>query len=354
VISDASPTSYEVNQIAMSRFSLLITLALVATTPAGSVQAEEAVVPEIDGHWWQIAGDPDLGEFTSEKQQPVDFAIWQAADGSWQLWSCIRGTKCGGQTRLFYRWEGQDLHDTDWKPMGIAMQADASLGETPGGLQAPHVIRADGVFYMFYGDINRICLAKSTDGKRFERVLNERGQPDLFTGPYHNSRDPMVMKRCGLYYCYYMGHAQERQPQSAIFCRTSHDLHNWSEAMMVSGGGSQATKTDWYGGDAECPFVVECAGKFYLFRNQVYGEKALNSQYASPNLLNFGVNDDRYLIGTLPVAAPEIISHNENQFIAALLPSLKGIQIAKLRWATPSDKESSVVPEVHGEAEPSP
>jgi hypothetical protein len=338
----------------MTKILTLPASALVATMLAVSVQAGDDVVPQIDGPWWQIAGDPDLGEFTSEKQQPVDFAIWQAADGSWQLWSCIRSTKCGGQTRLFYRWEGQDLHDVNWRPMGIAMQADASLGETPGGLQAPHVIRVKDVFYMFYGDINRICLAKSTDGKRFERVLNEKGQPDLFSGPYHNSRDPMVIKHGDLYYCYYMGHAEERQPKSAIFCRTSHDLRKWSEAMMVSGGGSQAAKTDWFGGDAECPFVVERAGKFYLFRNQVYGAKALNSQYASPNPLDFGVNDDRYFIGTLPFAAPEIINHEGTEYIAALLPSLKGIQLAKLRWDAPSDQGRSVETDESGELELAP
>ena len=41
----------------------------------------------------------------------MDFAVWQAKDGTWQLWSCIRQTKCGGKTRLFYRWEGKALTD---------------------------------------------------------------------------------------------------------------------------------------------------------------------------------------------------------------------------------------------------
>ena len=45
--------------------------------------------------------------------------------------------------------------------------------------------------------------------------------------------------------------------------------------------------------------------------------------------MNFGVNDDRYLVGTLPVAAPEIVEHEGGLYIAALLPSLKGIQIAR-------------------------
>jgi hypothetical protein len=40
-------------------------------------------VPRIDGDWWRIAGNPDLGTFTGERQQPVDFAVWQAGDGTW-------------------------------------------------------------------------------------------------------------------------------------------------------------------------------------------------------------------------------------------------------------------------------
>src|SRR5690349_13975996 len=81
-------------------------------------------MPRIVGDWRQIAGDPDLGELTTAKQQPVDFGVWQAADRSWQLWSCIRGTKEPGNTRLFYRWEGANLTDSHWTPIGIAMRAD--------------------------------------------------------------------------------------------------------------------------------------------------------------------------------------------------------------------------------------
>lgn len=288
--------------------------------------------PRIVSGWWQVAGDPDLGPYTRPEQQPVDFAVWQAADGTWQLWSCIRHTGCGGQSRLFYRWEGADLREPHWRPMGIAMEARPDLGETPGGLQAPHVIREEGVYWMFYGDWARICLARSEDGKTFERVLGPHGQPDLFSGPYENSRDPMVLKIDGLYHCYTTGHKRDAQPQSAVFCRTSADLRTWSEPVMVGAGGEAALQTDWYGGDCECPFVVARDGVFCLFRTQRYGQQALNTQYVSPDPLDFGVGDDRYRVGTLPIAAPEIIEHDGQTFIAALLPSLKGIQIAELAW----------------------
>ena len=69
-----------------------------------------------------------------DRQQPVDFAVWQATDGTWQLWSCIRATAYPGATRLFYRWEGSRLTDGNWKPMGIAMTSDTRLGEMEGYL----------------------------------------------------------------------------------------------------------------------------------------------------------------------------------------------------------------------------
>ena len=241
----------------MKNISLLC--AIISTIILNSCQEKNQVLlPSIDGDWWQVAGDPDLGEYTSSKQQPVDFGVWQAADGTWQLWSCIRHTNCGGNTRLFYRWEGESLIDPDWKPMGIE-----------------------------YND---------------------------------------------LFYCYYMGHTKNSKPNSAIFCRTSADIHHWSEPVMVSGGGSPAEKDNWYGGDAECPFVVNKDGLFYLFRNQRYGENNMNTQYGSPDPQDFGVDDDRYLIGTLPVAAPEIIYSRGEYYIAALLPNLKGIRMAKIKW----------------------
>ena len=152
-------------------------------------------VPEIDGPWWQVAGNPDLGAYTTKKQEPVDFAIWQSADGTWQIWSCIRNTSCGEHTRLFHGWEGQNLADTMWRPLGIVMEADTTLGETSGGLQAPYVFIKDGVYQMFYGDWNNICLATSTDGKHFHRVINEKALLPSFRAYGNHLRSHGTPKR---------------------------------------------------------------------------------------------------------------------------------------------------------------
>lgn len=329
------PESGETNVLAPAPAKSCLALVLLVPLVFASARigAEEPVlVPQVAGPWWQVAGDPDLGQWTTEEQQPVDFGVWQAADGTWQLWSCIRKTACGGNTRLFYRWEGQKLTDTDWKPMGIAMTADPKYGETLGGLQAPHVIRVGDVYYMSYGDWRNICLAQSRDGKTFERVLDDKGRPQLFTedrGPddFTNTRDPMVLPADQTYYCYYTAYPNR---QGAVYCRTSKELRTWSASKIVAAGGS-AGSNPW---SAECPHVVyhEQSGYYYLSRTQRYGVHAQSSIYRSKDPFDFGIDEDQYLVCRLPVAAPEFIQYQGRWYIASLLPSLKGIRIARLEW----------------------
>ncbi len=293
-------------------------------------QSDTILVPRIVEPWIQIAGDPDLGDYTTKEQQPVDFGIWQAADGTWQLWSCIRKTACGGNTRLFHCWEGKSLATPNWTPRGIAMQAEPELGETAGGLQAPHVIQHEGKYWMFYGDWRHICLAASDDGKQFQRVL-QAGRPQLFSEDtdevYANTRDPMILRHDGLFYCYYTAYPHQK---GAVYCRTSKDLLHWSESTIVHSGG-------WAGGgpfSAECPHVVyhQPSGYFYLFRTHRYGQNAVSSVYRSRDPLDFGPGTDDHLVTKLPVAAPEIIRHRGHWYIASLLPSLKGVRLARLNW----------------------
>jgi len=284
------------------------------------------MAPRIDGQWWTVAHNPDLGPLTGEKQQPVDFSVWQAADGTWQLWSCIRGTKCGGNTRLFYRWEGRRLTDPDWQPMGIAMQADANHGETPGGLQAPHVVRAGNEYLMFYGDWEHICLAKGRDGKTFDRWLYRDGKAGMFgEGEGANTRDPMAIRIGETWHCYYTAFPDQK---GAVYCRTSGDLRAWSHSTVVAFGGRAGTGPY----SAECPHVVHRDGCYYLFRTQQYVNPPETSVYRSKSPMHFGINDDRYFVCTLPIAAPEIILHRGRYYVAALLPDLKGIRIAPLAW----------------------
>ena len=293
-----------------------------------SATACAQLVPRIDGEWWTIARDPDLGALTTKDQQPVDFAIWQAADGTWQVCSCIRRTKEPGNTRLLFRWEGKKLTDRDWTPMGVFMHADPKLGESMGGLQAPFVTKHDSEFVMFYGDWEHICRATSDDGKTFTRELDHHGKSGMFTHALGaNTRDPMCLRVGETWHCYYTAHPNRH---GADYCRTSVDLKHWSEEHKVAAGGEAGDGPF----SAECPFVVQKGEAFYLFRTQKYGENAATRVYVSRNPLDFGVNrDEGDLLTTLAVAAPEIFQHEGQWYIAALRPDLKGIQLARLSWS---------------------
>jgi len=54
-----------------------------------SVGRPGPLMPRVAGPWTTIAGNPDLGplngppaENPNHRQEPVDFAMWQATDGS--------------------------------------------------------------------------------------------------------------------------------------------------------------------------------------------------------------------------------------------------------------------------------
>jgi len=323
----------------MTKIDRCVRVGLLVCASLAAQAAEPVLVPRIDGQWWQVAGDPDLGKFTTPKQAPVDFSIWQAADGTWQLWSCVRNTACGGKTRLFHGWQGAKLTDKDWRPKGIVWQGDPNFGETEGGVQSPHVTKFGEEYYLSYGDWENICLARSFDGKTFARWLMPNGKSAMFTDGPH-TRDPMLMRIGNRYYMYTtMGgtgawlkdHATANPKQlGAHYVRTSADLRQWSGAKQIAFGGVAGTVAN----SAECPFVYfhKGSGYYYLFRTQHYGENATLHVYRSKDPTYFGVNDDSNLVSTLPYAAAEIIEYEGQTYIAALLSSLKGIQVAKLKW----------------------
>ena len=278
--------------------------------------------PTIAGDWWTIAGVPDLGRYNTNTIEPMDFSVWQAADGSWQLGACVRGTACGGHGRLLYRWESPTLKQPDWAKCGVLMLAEPSFGETAGGLQAPYVIRHEGHYYMFYGDWTNICLANGEDGKTFARHLRD-GRSALFNeGSDNFTRGPMVARYGSAFFLYYTAVVDG---VGAIFCRTSTDLHDWSESQVVSRGGSGGTGP----ADAECAFAYRRGSAYYLLRWHSDGN---TSVYRSNDPLNFGIDSDDMRVATLPVEVARIIENDGYSYLTSLRPDLQGIRLANLKW----------------------
>lgn len=283
------------------------------------------LTPKIVGEWWTIATNPDLGEFSTARQQPMDFSIWQAADGSWQLGACVRGTSCGGEGRLLWRWQSDSLDDEHWQSAGLLLLADTDVGETLGGLQAPYVVSHGGRYHMHYGDWVNICYATSSDGKHFSRVLQPNGQSALFNeGRLNKTRDPMLFVHEGIFYVYYTGVVDD---VGAIYCRTSTDLTKWGPSCIVSRGGVGGSGPS----DAECAFVTQAENSdlFYLFRWHSNGSTAA---FCSDNMLDFGVDNDDKKIASLPVEVARIIQSEEGMYISSLKDDYTGIRLARFEW----------------------
>jgi hypothetical protein len=289
-----------------------------------------SLIPEVDGDWWSIAGIPDFGRYNREGQQPLDFAIWQATDETWQMVACCRRTGCGGKGRLFHRWQSRSLLDENWSPMGVFMEADPKFGETPGGLQAPNVIYHNGEYFLFYGDWFNICAASGSDGISFSRVLGVDGQSRAFlSGETTSNRDPHVMEYQGKFYLYYTGIIGGK---GSIFCRVSDDLQTWGNPVMVNCGGTSGSGLS----DAECPFVIFHPDEqlFYLFRTHTLngGERYATSVYSSSDPLNFGIDNDDLMVAALPEEAVRLVQHEGRTYIAALKPDLTGMMMARMKW----------------------
>jgi len=298
--------------------------------------AQREPAPRIAGDWVQIAGEPDLGRLATPKQEVVDFAIWEALDGSWQAWSCIRHTAEAGATRLFHRWQGRSPVEPGWEAMGVAMRADPSFGERLGSMQAPFVLRIDGRFWLLYTSGGRAFAALSEDGKTFARHRIDGGTFGVFdrfaTGEEKviggGGRDIMLLRDGARWIAYYTANPDDI---GRVYARTSKDLKGWDEARVVAWGGESGT--NFY--SAECPFVYRLPGTpwYFLFRTQLYKTTPMTRVYRSADPFDFGLNDDGKLVARLPVAAPELFEYQGRLHMACLMPDLKGLRTAPLEFA---------------------
>ena len=71
-------------------WAVLLGLALSSACPTGELSRNRAVtaprpepaVPVLTADAWRIASNADMGPWSDPQAQPVDFSIWQAADGT--------------------------------------------------------------------------------------------------------------------------------------------------------------------------------------------------------------------------------------------------------------------------------
>jgi hypothetical protein len=307
----------------MRKLPLFILAVAVALFSCGR---NRIMVPVVDGEPWKICSVPDLGPLNGPdpvRQQVVDHGFFQAGDGSWQCWACIRGTAVG---RILYGWQGESLTGPMFESTGIVVRADSAYGEQvqpEEKIQAPFFMRSDTGYYCFYNS-NGLRVMFSKDGCHFRKIGFNEGSNLVFE---QSGRDVMVLEDGGTYYAYSAVSTVTRDnwPGGFIVVRTSPDLRRWSDYTIVSAGGIAGNGPV----SAESPFVLKRNGLYYLFRSSSITGRCY--VYASDTPYHFGINDDSKLVTVLPVRAPEIVFDRGIWYISDLA-DFSCIRLCRLVW----------------------
>jgi hypothetical protein len=297
-----------VKALGLSATSLALDLRLAGT------EEEVLEVPVLDGEWWQIAPNaPDVGRWSTGKENACDFTVFRDAAGRWRCIACIRGTSHHGK-RLFFQWAADHLTDRDWQPVGILEAPRGRRGRPPKptSVQAPHVFRHAGRYYLFYNSGPAFCMI-SEDGRRWRPHQSVEGERVFF---------PMGRDVClfhdevnARWIAYYCGTAQVAgQRRGAMVART---------APTPEGPWSEGEETVRLEGNPESPYVLRRGHHCYLWQQM--------SVIRSDDPLDF----DRPLVNHMTGLwyngkwAPEVIRHDGGYYLAGYG---RGIHVAPMKW----------------------
>ena len=204
--------------------------------------------------------NPSIGE--EESWYINDHCFIPGADGAWHLFGITHADPANPLDEdNFAHATSEILTRFPWEKHDYAL----SVVEDPWNefhLWAPHVIKHDGTYYMYYccgdedHDTYKIHLATSEDLWSWER---HEKNPMVIDG--YAARDPMILKLGNEWIMYYTANSEPTGGNHIVACRTSTDLINWGERKTVF----TDPKIGKGGGPTESPFVVQRDDLYYLF-----------------------------------------------------------------------------------------
>ena len=308
---------HNVSRLLPARCSLdrcLIIFLLSMTSSLCQSPASDAphILPSLAGPWIRLTDRPPLERWSTPEAEPVDFTIFQAADGNWQLIACIRKTSHPGKGRLLYRWSSPRLDVPNWQPVGIFLESSESLGHREGHLQAPFCVVDDGQYYLFYNS-RGAHLMTGRNGLQFEPWVG----PDGSTSVFPMGRDLMILDdrlKNGRWIAYYTMVQPGSNPATKdhmVMARTAPALLGpWSQEALNIGSLSPPPQGYPFA-YTESPFVLYREGWYFRFEHM--------NVYASRDPLQWSGPLVACLIPENPLKflAPEIITHEGRDYIAA-------------------------------------
>ncbi|GGP81600.1 hypothetical protein GCM10010215_03560 [Streptomyces virginiae] len=247
------------------------------------------------------------------------------AGGRWHLFGIVgnsapRGESPDSSAETSFAHASAPSPHGPWTTHPDALTVDPSyFGEEH--LWAPHVVEADGRFWMFYAAGGArgaaINLATSTDLFTWTR---EPSGP-LFRGLA--ARDPMVLRVGGEWVMYYTELAGAGG-HHVVAHRRSADLLRWSGAGVAFTDAS----TDTTVSVTESPYVVERDGWYYLFVGPRGGYEGTDV-LASRDPFRF---DLAGYAGHVPGHAVEVVADGEGWYATAAGWFRHGLYVAPLHW----------------------
>ncbi len=267
--------------------------------------------------------DPSIGE--KEKWYINDHTIIRSEDG-WHLFGITHEEPANpGEEKNFAHAVGRKLTEGMWTKQPYALSCDYENWQER-LLWAPHVIRVDGLYYMYYcaggsdSAHHRIHLATSPDLYHWTR---HQANPMVIDG--FDARDPMVLKVGDEWVMYYTANSTPNGGNHLVACVTSKDLIHWGNKKEVFVDPSIGT----FGGPCESPFVVYEQEHYFLFigpRNGYNGTEV----FMSDDPFNFRIEN---CVGKIPSHAAEVvIDDNGEYYITRCGWGEGGVYIAKLHF----------------------
>lgn len=266
--------------------------------------------------------DPSVGE--SEPWYINDHCFVRGDDGLWHMFGITHPEPANPLDEKFLAHATAADPAAAWTKHAPVLPAAAEHGETH--VWAPHVIRHEGLYYMFYcagGASNhayRIHLATSRDLFDWQR---HPGNPMVVDG--FDARDPMVLRVGDEWVLYYTATSTPEGGNHVVAAVTSRDLVRWSNKRVVFVHPKRGT----FGGPTESPFVVARGGRYYLFvcTNEPYDDSAV---YESDSPWSFEVER---CVARIPAHAAEVLVDGERWWVSRCGWGRGGLYLAPLTWS---------------------
>ncbi|MER5637920.1 family 43 glycosylhydrolase [Kitasatospora sp. NPDC002227] len=304
--------------------------------PLAGRSATPAAAGTLPAHQWVTTGpftrvyDPS----TTRPRYLNDHSLIRVG-GGWHLFSIVGDSAPPGQApdssaEVSLAHASAPALTGPWTTHPDALTVDPSyFGEEH--LWAPHVVEADGRYWMFYAAGGRggaaINAATSTDLFNWTRLPSG----PLFRG--NAARDPMVL-RIGTEWVMYYTELSAADGHHQVCYRRSADLLNWSAPGTAFTDPSTAADGVSV---TESPFVVAQGGCYYLFLGPRGGYEGTDV-LASPDPFRFTLDG---WSGHLPGHAVEVVTDGQQWWASAAGWFRHGLSLAPLTWqSTPPPWQS--------------